>query len=106
MAVTDFNDDTQKEIKQFVEEEGITSFKMFMAYKGALMIDDRQMIGLMNEVTKNGGIVTVHAENGDLADTNIQNNRAAGNIHPRYHALSRPEIVETEATGRALDIAN
>ena len=50
MAVTDFNDETKKEIKHFIENEGITSFKTFMAYKGALMIDDRQMIGLMEEV--------------------------------------------------------
>src|SRR4051812_14893069 len=49
MAVTDFNDETKKEIKEMVEKEGITSFKTFMAYKGALMIDDRQMVGLMNE---------------------------------------------------------
>ncbi|MDQ3017342.1 MAG: amidohydrolase family protein, partial [Bacteroidota bacterium] len=57
MAVTDFNPDTQKEIIQLVEEEGITSFKTFMAYKGALMIDDRQMVGLMQEVKKCGGMV-------------------------------------------------
>jgi dihydropyrimidinase len=47
IAVTDFNENTRKEIKDFIETEGITSFKTFMAYKGALMIDDRQMIGLM-----------------------------------------------------------
>src|SRR5687768_12649470 len=47
MAVTDFNDNTRTEIKKMIEQEGITSFKTFMAYKGALMIDDRQMIGLM-----------------------------------------------------------
>src|SRR3954462_8667377 len=50
MAVTDFNEDTKKEIKEMIEKEGIISFKTFMAYKGALMIDDRQMVGLMNEV--------------------------------------------------------
>lgn len=54
MAVTDFNAETKKEIKDLVEKEGITSFKTFMAYKGALMIDDRQMIGLMEEVKKQG----------------------------------------------------
>jgi dihydropyrimidinase len=55
MAVTDFNDNTKKEIKDLIEKEGITSFKTFMAYKGALMIDDRQMIGLMEEVKEHGG---------------------------------------------------
>src|SRR6201996_4197293 len=65
MAVTDYNDETKKEIKQMVEEEGITSFKTFMAYKGALMIDDTQITALMQEVRRNGGLVTVHAPNGD-----------------------------------------
>lgn len=105
MAVTDFNESTRQEIRDLVEKEGVTSFKTFMAYKGALMIDDRQMIGLMNEVKKWGGLVTVHAENGDLVDSLIQTNRAAGNLSPKYHPLSRPEIVEAEATGRVIDIA-
>ncbi len=105
MVVTDFNEKTRSEIRDLIEKEGVPSFKTFMAYKGALMIDDRQMIGLMNEVKKWGGLVTVHAENGDMADSLIQANRAAGNKAPKYHALSRPEIVESEATGRAIDIA-
>jgi dihydropyrimidinase len=105
VAVVDFNDQTRAEIRDLIEKEGVTSFKTFMAYKGALMIDDRQMIGLMNEVKKWGGLVTVHAENGDLADSLIQINRDKGNKAPKYHALSRPEIVEAEATGRAIDIA-
>jgi len=105
VVVTDFNESSRGEIRELIEKEGVTSFKTFMAYKGALMIDDRQMIGLMNETKKWGGLVTVHAENGDLADSLIQANRAAGNTAPRFHALSRPEIVEAEATGRAIDLA-
>lgn len=105
VVVTDFNEKVRGEIRDLVEKEGVTSFKTFMAYKGALMIDDRQMIGLMNEAKKWGALVTVHAENGDMADSMIQENRAAGNLAPKYHALSRPEIVESEATGRAIDIA-
>jgi dihydropyrimidinase len=106
MAVTDFNDKTREEIKTLVEKHGVTSFKMFMAYKGALMVDDRQTIGLMEEVKKHGGMVTTHAENGDMVDHNIAKNRAAGNTHPKYHVLSRPAIVEEEATGRIIDIAH
>lgn len=105
MVVTDFNSSTREEIRSLVQEQGVSSFKTFMAYKGALMIDDRQMIGLMEEVKRWGGLVTVHAENGDLAESNIAFNRAAGNLSPRFHAISRPEIVEAEATGRAIDIA-
>jgi len=106
MAVTDFNDDTKKEVKEMIEQEGITSFKTFMAYKGALMIDDRQMVGLMNEVKEHGGIVTVHATNGDMIDFLVQKHRSEGKMAPLYHYLSQPEITEAEATGRFADMAS
>ena len=105
MAVTDYNPDTQKEIVQMVEEEGITSFKTFMAYKGALMIDDRQMVGLMQEVKKAGGMVTVHATNGDMIDFLIAKHRSEQKLAPLYHYLSQPEITEAEASGRFADMA-
>ncbi len=106
MAVTDFNENTKKEIKEMVETEGITSFKTFMAYKGALMIDDRQMVGLMNEVKKCGGMVTVHATNGDMIDFLIAKHRSEGKLEPLYHYLSQPEITEAEASGRFADMAH
>ena len=106
MAVTDFNEETKKEVKEMVEQEGIISFKTFMAYKGALMIDDRQMVGLMNEVKKCGGMVTVHATNGDMIDFLINKHREEGKLSPLYHYLSQPEITEAEATGRFADMAN
>ncbi|MEO7313098.1 MAG: dihydropyrimidinase [Chitinophagaceae bacterium] len=106
MAVTDFNEDTKKEIREFIEEEGITSFKTFMAYKGALMIDDRQMIGLMQEVKKHGGLINVHATNGDMIDFLIAKHRSEGKMAPLYHYLSQPEVTEAEASGRFADMAN
>ncbi len=106
MAVTDFNEETKKEIKHFIEEEGITSFKTFMAYKGALMIDDRQMIGLMEEVKAHGGLINVHATNGDMIDYLVAKNKAAGNRAPLYHYLSQPEITEAEASERFVDMAS
>ena len=106
MAVTDFNEETKKEIQHFIEKEGITSFKTFMAYKGALMIDDRQMIGLMQEVTKHGGIINVHATNGDMIDYLIAKHRSEGKLAPIYHYLSQPEITEAEASGRFADMAD
>ena len=105
MAVTDFNDQTKEEIKEMIEKEGITSFKTFMAYKGALMIDDRQMIGLMQEVKKNGGLVTVHATNGDMIDFLIAKHRSEGKLAPLYHYLSQPEVTEAEASGRFAALA-
>ena len=106
MAVTDFNDDTKKEIKDFIEQEGISSFKTFMAYKGALMIDDRQMIGLMEEVKKHGGLINVHATNGDMIDYLTQKHRSEGKLSPLYHYLSQPEITEAEASERFVDMAS
>ena len=106
MAVTDFNENTRREIRDLVEREGITSFKTFMAYKGALMIDDRQMIGLMNEVRDCGGMVTVHATNGDMIDYLVSKHRAEGKLTPLYHYLSQPEITESEAAGRFVDMAH
>lgn len=106
MAVTDFNENTRMEIKEMIEEEGISSFKTFMAYKGALMIDDRQMIGLMEEVKKQGGMVTVHATNGDMIDYLIHKNRESRNLSPLYHYLSQPEVTEAEASERFVDMLN
>jgi len=106
MAVTDFNDETAKEIKGLIEEEGITSFKTFMAYKGAFMIDDGQMVGLMKEVKKHGGMVTVHATNGDMIDALIAKHKSEGKLSPLYHYLSQPEVTEAEASGRFCDMAN
>jgi dihydropyrimidinase len=105
LAVTDFNEQTQAEIAEMVAE-GITSFKVFMAYKGALMIDDAQLVGLMQEVKKHGALVTVHATNGDMIDTLIAQHRAQGKLSPLYHYLSQPEVTEAEASGRFTDIAN
>jgi len=104
MAVTDFNDDVAKEVVQMIEEEGISSFKTFMAYKGVLMIDDGQMVQLMKVVKKHGGLVTVHATNGDMIDSLIAKNRAQGNLSPLYHYLSQPEVTEAEASGRFTDM--
>jgi len=104
-AVTDFNDNTRAEIPRVINEHGINSFKTFMAYKGALMVDDRQMFELMKELVKHGGIITTHAENGDMVDHLVQKFLAEGKTEPRYHVLSRPPICEAEASGRAIDLA-
>lgn len=106
IAVTDYNNDTRQEIGSLVENEGITSFKIFMAYKGALMIDDGQMVDLMQEVKRHGGMVTVHATNGDMIDKLIAKHRAEGKLSPLYHYLSQPEVTEAEASGRFADMAH
>jgi dihydropyrimidinase len=103
MAVTDFNPETKLEIKEMIDE-GITSFKTFMAYKGFLMVDDRQMVALMEEVKIQGGIVTAHATNGDMIDFLIAKHRSEEKLSPLYHYLSQPEITESEASARFSDM--
>lgn len=104
MAVTDFNDNTAQEVIDMIEKEGITSFKTFMAYKGALMIDDGQMVQLMRTLKKHGGLITVHATNGDMIDSLISMHRKEGKLTPLYHYLSQPEITEAEASERFSDM--
>lgn len=104
-AVTDFNDRVRNEIPRVINHHGINSFKTFMAYKGALMVDDRQMFELMKELVIHGGILTSHCENGDMVDHLRQKFIAEGKTGPRYHVLSRPAICEAEATGRVIDLA-
>jgi dihydropyrimidinase len=70
------------------------------------MIDDRQMVGLMHDVKKQGGMVTVHATNGDMIDYLVQKHKSEGKLSPLYHYLSQPEITEAEATGRFADMAS
>ena len=88
-AVTDFNDETRKEIPAVINEHGINSFKTFMAYKGALMVDDRQMYELMQELVKHGGIITSHCENGDMIDRTVQE-FLAGRARPSRNTMCCP----------------
>jgi len=106
VGVTDFNEETKKEIKDIVEKRGATSFKVFMAYKGALMVDDKQIAQLMDETHKYGGIVIAHCEEGDMQDELVQYHVEAGHTEPKYHPLCHPEISEAQASGRFIDIAH
>lgn len=106
IAVTDVNPDTLAEIGPLILEQGLPSFKVFMAYKGALQLDDRQMTELMFEVKKHGGIINVHATNGDVIDGLVAKHLAEGKTSPLYHYLSQPEVTEAEASGRFADLCN
>lgn len=106
MAITGWGDKTADEMRAVVQEHGITSFKVFMAYKGAIMVDDGELYQVMKQAAKLGAVVTVHAENGD-AVFNLQKELvAAGKLGPEYHPVSRPSAIEGEATERALMMAH
>jgi len=101
-AITWWGDDTADFMKRCVREEGIPSFKTFMAYRGAIGIDDVELIHAMKAARELGGLITVHAEHGDMV-VELQNKLFdEGKRDPRAHAMSRPAPVEGEATSRAI----
>ncbi len=103
--VMDVTEDLYDEITQ-LPKIGIPTVKLFMAYKGTpFMVDDATLLKAMQAGRKAGVTIMVHAENGDLIDTLQQQCLAQGQTAPKYHAVSRPPAVETEATIRALSIA-
>lgn len=84
---------------------GVTSFKLFMAYKGSLMVDDETLFRTMRAAADLGALVLVHAENGGVVEVLVREALAAGHVEPRWHALTRPPAVEAEATARAIALA-
>jgi len=105
MAITGWTDKTADEMRQVVEDHGVTSFKVFMAYKGAIMVDDGELYQVMKQAAKLGAVVTVHCENGDAVAALQKELVAAGRLGPEFHPVSRPSSVEGEATNRALMMA-
>ncbi|TIU09688.1 MAG: dihydropyrimidinase, partial [Mesorhizobium sp.] len=105
MAITWWGKQVFDEIATVVDK-GITSFKHFMAYKGALMVDDDEMYSSFQRCADLGALPLVHAENGDVVAALSQKLLAAGNNGPEGHAYSRPPEVEGEATNRAIMIAD
>jgi len=107
MAVTYWNDNVRKEMLQICEEQQlINSFKMFMAYKDVLMLEDGDMLEVFKLCRQMGAIGQVHAENGHVIEENQKLLLAKGVTGPEGHPLSRPEEVEASATLRACVIAN
>lgn len=104
VAITDLPDSVLAEMPKCVEY-GATSMKLFMAYKGALQIDDTTLFRAMQQAAAHKLLIMVHAENGDAIDILIKEAVAAGNLAPKYHALTRPPELEAEATGRAVRLA-
>jgi len=84
---------------------GITSFKLFLAYKGSLMVDDGALFQALRRAGQIGAMICIHGENGDVVDILVKEMVAAGNTSPYYHCLSRPPEAEAEATGRAIAFA-
>ena len=105
VILTDANSDAIAELPDLVNNEGISSFKLYMAYPGVMMVDDAAIYKIMRKVGNHGGMVNVHAENGIVIQAMIDEALEAGNTSPKYHQLTRPRLMEGEATHRAIRIA-
>lgn len=106
VAVTWWDESVKADMKTLVEEEGVNSFKHFMAYKGAIMATDEIMYNSFKRALELGAIVTAHAENGELVFQLQRELIAKGVTGPEGHPLSRPPVVEGEAAHRVIQFAN
>ena len=104
MAITEADEGTFADMEPMVEE-GICSFKVFLAYKGVLMVTDDLFFRVLEHTRDLGSLTMVHCENGWVIDVLVERALAAGQTDPIYHALTRPESVEAEATNRSVRLA-
>lgn len=104
MAVTEYRPDQEREFSKVIDQ-GITTFKLFLAYPGVFMVDDQTMFRVMRSAGEAGGLTLVHAENGDAISLKIAELMAAGKTEPKYHAQSRPPVMQADGTARALRVA-
>ena len=102
--ITDLGDAQLEEMGQLVRE-GVSSFKLFMAYPGVFMLDDASIFKAMGVAAKHGGLICMHAENGGAIDVIVKRALAEGKKAPKFHALTRPTTAEAEATARAIALA-
>ncbi len=102
--ITDLGAAQLEEMGQLIRE-GVTSFKLFMAYPGVFMLDDASIFRAMSQAAKHAGLICMHAENGGAIDVIVQKALAEGKRAPKYHALTRPTTAEAEATSRAIALA-
>ncbi len=105
IGVTDLHTGGTLEDLAKLPGEGVTSYKLFMAYKGAVMVDDDTLFRTMETAADTGALVMVHAENGDAIDIIVKRAVAEGKTAPIWHARTRPMETEAEATNRAVQLA-
>ncbi len=105
MIMLDVNDQSLADMKTLIRNEGVSTFKLFMAYPGVLMVDDGALFKAMRIAGANGAMTCVHAENGQVISILVKEALDAGMTAPKYHASTRPSILEGEATHRAIRLA-
>ena len=104
MALVEFDEKVAAGMAEVIEQ-GVTSFKCFLAYKGALMVEDHEFLGALTAARQHGALVQVHAENGDMLVWLTERLRAEGKLDACYHEQAHPAIAEEEAAYRAIALA-
>jgi dihydropyrimidinase len=104
MIVSDVNEQSCKEMDQLVGE-GVTSFKLFMAYPGVFYSTDGEILKAMQQARDSAATIMMHAENGIAIDVLVSQALSRGETAPRFHGITRPDRLEAEATGRAIALA-
>lgn len=104
LICTDLPDERLPELKGMMDQ-GVSSFKLFMAYPGVFLVDDGTIFKAMTAAGEHGGLICMHAENGVIIDVLVKRALAAGHTAPKYHALTRPTKAEAEGVHRAIAIA-
>lgn len=104
MIITDMEDTRLHEMRQLADD-GITSYKLFMAYPGVLYVDDGTIYRTMRKAGEDGTVICMHAENGIVIDEIVKEALAKGNTAPKFHSLTRPTRMEAEGVHRAIAIA-
>lgn len=105
VAIGDMTDEVMNKEMAEMAEKGVTSFKLFMAYKGTFMVDDETLFKALLRAKELGALISVHAENGDVLNYLINKHLAEGKTEPIWHVRSHPPEAEAEATGRAITLA-
>jgi dihydropyrimidinase len=104
LICTDLPDERLPEMRSMIDE-GVSSFKLFMAYPGVFLVDDATIYKAMQTAGANGGLICMHAENGVVIDAIVKRAIAEGKTAPKYHALTRPTKAEAEGVHRAIALA-
>ena len=105
LIVSELSQNQLADVNGVVSNEGVTSFKLFMAYPGTFMLDDTAILKMLLQTKETGALVCIHAENGGIIDVLVNQALADGHFEPKYHAATRPMSTEVEATRRAILLA-
>ncbi|MDA8442483.1 MAG: dihydropyrimidinase [Peptococcaceae bacterium] len=105
MAITDWRPSTGHEMSALAAQHGVVSFKLYMAYKHSLQVEDEVILQAMSAAKDCGALICLHCENGDIVDFLVRDSLKHANTAPKFHPVTRPVAAEREAVERAITLA-